>query len=160
MAIFGCQGRTLRATCCYQESPMACSQRLYTCLQGKAAMVMYAQFEKDRDRNDFSLLPELHSILSGMKVGRGGAILCSLSANPACPDCSWETSVVLPELLPISLYMKGGQNVALWVIWVLHWPGPRDHLMGMPAESSCWMERAGKEPMLLLQQHACWRGSS
>ena len=57
---------------------------LYPCLQGKAAMVMYAQFEKDRDRNDFSLLPELHSILSGMKVGRGGAVLCSLSAKPSC----------------------------------------------------------------------------
>ena len=62
----------------------ACSQPLCPCLQGKAAMVMYAQFEKDRDRNDFSLLPELHSILSGMKVGRGGAVLCVLSAIPAC----------------------------------------------------------------------------
>ena len=66
-------------------------------------MVMYAQFEKDRDRNDFSLLPELHSILSGMKVGRGGAVLCSLSANAACTDCLWETFIILPELLPILL---------------------------------------------------------
>ena len=87
--------------CCghlWPESQAACAQPLCPCLQGKAAMAMYAQFEKDRDRNDFSLLPELHSILSGMKVGRGGVILCSLSANPACRDCFWETSLILHKL--------------------------------------------------------------
>jgi len=35
---------------------------------GKSAMGMYSQFEKDRDRGDFSILPELHAILSGMKA--------------------------------------------------------------------------------------------
>lgn len=40
-----------------------------TCvLQGKAGMGMYSQFEKERDQGNFDLLPELHSILSGMKV--------------------------------------------------------------------------------------------
>lgn len=29
---------------------------------------MYADFENDRDKGDFSVLPELHSVLSGMKV--------------------------------------------------------------------------------------------
>ena len=38
------------------------------CLQGKAGMGMYSQFEKERDQGNFDLLPELHSILSGMKV--------------------------------------------------------------------------------------------
>ncbi len=36
--------------------------------QGKAGGKMYADFEGDRDRGDFSVLPELHSVLSGMKV--------------------------------------------------------------------------------------------
>ena len=31
-------------------------------------MKMYKQFEKARDKGDFSLLPELHAVLSGMKV--------------------------------------------------------------------------------------------
>lgn len=31
-------------------------------------MAMYSQFEKDRDQGNFELLPELHAILSGMKV--------------------------------------------------------------------------------------------
>ncbi len=38
-------------------------------VQGKAGMGMYSQFEKDRDQGNFDLLPELHAILSGMKVG-------------------------------------------------------------------------------------------
>lgn len=29
---------------------------------------MYNQFEKERDQGNFDLLPELHAILSGMKV--------------------------------------------------------------------------------------------
>ena len=37
-------------------------------IQGKAGMGMYSQFEKERDQGNFDLLPELHSILSGMKV--------------------------------------------------------------------------------------------
>ena len=36
--------------------------------QGKTGMAMYSQFEKDRDQGNFELLPELHAILSGMKV--------------------------------------------------------------------------------------------
>lgn len=35
---------------------------------GKAGMGMYSQFEKERDQGNFDLLPELHSILSGMKA--------------------------------------------------------------------------------------------
>ncbi|KAK9833196.1 hypothetical protein WJX74_009804 [Apatococcus lobatus] len=35
---------------------------------GKSAMGMYKQFEKGRDKGDFSMLPELHVILSGMKA--------------------------------------------------------------------------------------------
>ena len=47
------------------------SQSLMLRLQGKAAMSMYSQFEKGRDQGDFSILPELHSILSGLKVMLG-----------------------------------------------------------------------------------------
>ena len=36
--------------------------------QGKSGMAMYSQFEKERDQGNFELLPELHAILSGMKV--------------------------------------------------------------------------------------------
>lgn len=35
---------------------------------GQAGMAMYKQFEQDRDRGDFSILPELHSTLSALKV--------------------------------------------------------------------------------------------
>ncbi|KAK9847424.1 hypothetical protein WJX84_002360 [Apatococcus fuscideae] len=35
---------------------------------GKSAMKMYKQFEKARNKGDFSLLPELHAVLSGMKA--------------------------------------------------------------------------------------------
>lgn len=38
-------------------------------LQGKAGMAMYSEFEQDRDRGNFDKLPELHAVLSGMKVG-------------------------------------------------------------------------------------------
>ncbi|KAK9824680.1 hypothetical protein WJX72_012328 [[Myrmecia] bisecta] len=35
---------------------------------GKSAMGMYKQFEADRDRGEFSSLPELHAVLSGLKA--------------------------------------------------------------------------------------------
>ena len=35
---------------------------------GQAGIAMYRQFEADRDRGDFSILPELHSTLSALKV--------------------------------------------------------------------------------------------
>eukprot|EP00884_Botryococcus_braunii_P015671 jgi/Botrbrau1/2788/Bobra.0125s0001.1 len=35
---------------------------------GKSAMEMYRKFETERDRGDFSILPELHGMLSGMKA--------------------------------------------------------------------------------------------
>ena len=49
------------------------------CDQGKSGMAMYSQFEKDRDQGNFELLPELHAILSGMKVHPmlSLALLCS-----------------------------------------------------------------------------------
>ena len=37
-------------------------------MQGQAAMAMYQQFEADRDKGSFDTLPELHAVLSGMKV--------------------------------------------------------------------------------------------
>ena len=37
-------------------------------MQGKAGGKLYADFEEDRRQGDFSALPELHSVLSGMKV--------------------------------------------------------------------------------------------
>lgn len=38
-------------------------------------MAMYSQFEKDRDQGNFELLPELHAILSGMKVHSTSSLL-------------------------------------------------------------------------------------
>jgi len=38
-------------------------------VQGKAGMDMYKEFEQDRDQGNFDKLPELHAVLSGMKVG-------------------------------------------------------------------------------------------
>lgn len=35
---------------------------------GQAAMADYRSFEEDRDRGDFTSLPELHATLSGLKV--------------------------------------------------------------------------------------------
>ena len=37
--------------------------------QGKSGMDMYKEFEVDRDQGNFDKLPELHAVLSGMKVG-------------------------------------------------------------------------------------------
>ena len=34
--------------------------------QGKAGMAMYTEFEQDRDRGNFEMLPELHAVLSCM----------------------------------------------------------------------------------------------
>ena len=37
-------------------------------MQGKSGMDMYKEFEADRDQGNFDKLPELHAVLSGMKV--------------------------------------------------------------------------------------------
>ena len=37
-------------------------------VQGKSGMDMYKQFDEDRNRGNFDLLPELHAVLSGMKA--------------------------------------------------------------------------------------------
>ena len=37
-------------------------------MQGKSGAKLYSDFENDRNQGDFSALPELHSVLSGMKV--------------------------------------------------------------------------------------------
>ena len=76
---------------------------------GQAGMAMYRQFEADRDRGDFSILPELHSTLSALKVrlllmcelGNGAqkrfrherlACLGSLLVVPFVPPCQGQTS--------------------------------------------------------------------
>ncbi len=41
---------------------------MWSGVQGKSGIGMYNQFEKERDQGNFELLPELHAILSGMKV--------------------------------------------------------------------------------------------
>ena len=38
---------------------------------------MYREFEQDRDKGNFDKLPELHAVLSGMKVQR--------RSHPPCP---------------------------------------------------------------------------
>ena len=43
-------------------------------VQGKAGAKLYSNFEDDRNQGDFSALPELHSVLSGMKVGFAGSL--------------------------------------------------------------------------------------
>ena len=47
---------------------IALTERGLCASQGKAGTKMYKDFEADRNRGDFSVLPELHSVLSGMKV--------------------------------------------------------------------------------------------
>ena len=37
-------------------------------LQGKAGMSMYRELEEGRSQGDFSILPEVHATLSGLKV--------------------------------------------------------------------------------------------
>lgn len=55
-------------------------------VQGKSAMGMYKQFEKGRDEGDFTMLPELHVILSGMKVDFQSVHF----PNPAMAACACE----------------------------------------------------------------------
>ena len=57
-------------------------------VQGKAGMGMYSQFEKERDQGNFDLLPELHSILSGMKVN------LSWPCTPAASQAATTTLLV------------------------------------------------------------------
>jgi len=45
-----------------------CCLNVWPGVQGKSGIGMYNQFEKERDQGNFELLPELHAILSGMKV--------------------------------------------------------------------------------------------
>ena len=52
---------------------------------GQAGMAMYRQFEADRDRGDFSILPELHSTLSALKVGDSRTAL----SHPAVCEMPW-----------------------------------------------------------------------
>ena len=51
--------------------------KMWSGTQGKSGIGMYNQFEKERDQGNFELLPELHAILSGMKV------LLSFPVHPA-----------------------------------------------------------------------------
>lgn len=54
-------------------------------MQGKAGMRMYHDFEERRSRGDFSILPDLHATLSGMKVGgilSGGSSVPQVTAPP------------------------------------------------------------------------------
>lgn len=62
-------------------------------VQGKSAMRMYHDFEEQRSKGDFSILPELHVTLSGMKVmptclpwAPSAPCICfsSCSAYPLC----------------------------------------------------------------------------
>ena len=45
------------------------SRAAWGSVQGKSGMDMYKDFEADRDQGNFDKLPELHAVLSGMKVG-------------------------------------------------------------------------------------------
>ena len=54
--------------CSVGDLSTAYCSSLYCDVQGKSGMGMYSQFEKERDQGNFDLLPELHSVLSGMKV--------------------------------------------------------------------------------------------
>lgn len=47
---------------------LGCCLNVWPGVQGKSGIGMYNQFEKERDQGNFELLPELHAILSGMKV--------------------------------------------------------------------------------------------
>ena len=47
---------------------LGCCYIMWPGVQGKSGIGMYNQFEKERDQGNFELLPELHAILSGMKV--------------------------------------------------------------------------------------------
>ena len=55
-------------------------------VQGKAGMGMYSQFEKERDQGNFDLLPELHSILSGMKVTLSLPMTLYICSKPTSQD--------------------------------------------------------------------------
>ena len=62
-----------------------CSLNMCGIQQGQAATTMYQQFEADRDKGNFDTLPELHAVLSGMKVCLSCILyLCKL---PCCTNC-------------------------------------------------------------------------
>lgn len=53
---------------------------------GQGAMADYRTFEGNRDRGDFSTLPELHASLSGLKVRNEQA--CMMSSSDVYPKVS------------------------------------------------------------------------
>ena len=48
---------------------------------GKVMMDMYTDFEKHRDKGDFSVLPELHAVSSGLKA------LCTWMTSEGIEKC-------------------------------------------------------------------------
>lgn len=70
--------------CSVGDLSTAYCSSLYCGVQGKSGMGMYSQFEKERDQGNFDLLPELHSVLSGMKVCSPLIIECSLLYHQSC----------------------------------------------------------------------------
>lgn len=60
-------------------------------------MDMYKEFEADRDRGNFDKLPELHAVLSGMKVFWKSCI----------------TPLLAPVQLVLLIWLLGGYNILL-----------------------------------------------
>lgn len=58
----------LRTWIVFKVKAHICAESECAALQGKSGMDMYKDFEADRNQGNFDKLPELHAVLSGMKV--------------------------------------------------------------------------------------------
>lgn len=63
-----------------------CAESGCAVLQGKSGMDMYKDFEADRNQGNFDKLPELHAVLSGMKVSLSQALSYDISPIQAWPS--------------------------------------------------------------------------
>ena len=59
------------------SGPCRCERQCSMHAQGKSGMQMYHDFEEGRSKGDFSILPELHATLAGMKVRSLPAPACN-----------------------------------------------------------------------------------
>ncbi len=81
-------------------------------MQGKSGMDMYKEFEMDRDQGNFDKLPELHAVLSGMKVSqlsRPAFVLTSHLKTEGRLTC------VLPRAREVTVPTRDSSTFRAWL---------------------------------------------
>lgn len=120
-------------------------QQHHWTLQGTSMMKMYRQFEKDRDAGNFSSLPELHALSSGLK-----AVCTWITADgiEACRRCCGGHGYSLLSGLP-TLFASYVQNVT--------WEGDNNVMSLQVYAVEPVVKRGGDlQVLMLVLCCACW----